>query len=304
MKGIFYSVVTLLFLAPLILLMITYLNYAETTTSSFTTKALGDKMVSFSTSIDSDLPRASYIISKRAVDSAVVHVDTTGVPLDDAEVRLKELMTNGTLYGNLSTLDFTFNSWIIQLKQKGQSFGFNTSARLASLSIVPSDNYNLLVSVQLIVNVTDKTGTMRLDRLYGGSSVIPIGDFIDPLYTLKTNGIIKRTITIPNITVFGQQNLDYAVAKKFYMRSTSGPSFLDRLEGRLTIGPKYQGITNIGLETIVNLPELQANGLPVKQDQSAVDYLYFDTAMQSGTPVNSSYSWLRLDAEHKVKFGV
>ena len=84
------------------------------------------------------------------------------------------------------------------------------------------------------------------------------------------------------------------------MPAPSGPSLLDRMEGRLAATTA----TN-GLETLVSLPDLQANGLPVKPDQNSADYLYFDTVVQSGTPVNqSSYAWLRLNAEQASRYGV
>ena len=116
---------------------------------------------------------------------------------------------------------------------------------------------------------------------------------------------LSRIIKKANETIYGVEKFDEAVANQFYMASDDGPSFLDRLEGSLSISPKYQTGSQIGIESIVDLSELSAVGLSIKPSQSDIDYLYFDSATHSGYPVNdSSYSWLRIDSDHANTYGL
>ena len=152
------------------------------------------------------------------------------------------------------------------------------------------------------VNASNPSADMQLYRIFKATVPVSIEGLDDPLYTLKTNGVLKRAIKKPNITISGAQNFDVAVGQGFYMSSNQGAGFLDRLEGRLTPSGKYD---SGGLESIVYTPSLQANGIIVKPGQTDIDYLYFDSAAYPGSPVNqSSYSWLRIDAQHAATYNI
>lgn len=305
MKGIFYSIVTIMFVTPLVLFTFVYLDSVAENTGILTTKTAGDKLASYSSSVEDDLPRAVNIIARRAVESSANYVDTNGLALSDSESSIIELMSNGTLNGNLTNQGFTFSTWVSDLKQKGGSYGFSTDVGITDINVRPLDPYNIQVNVSIFVNMSDRSGTMNFYRVYTTARPVSVEDVIDPLYTLNTNGLLKRTILRPNMTVSGVQAVDISVASRFYMNSSAGPSFLERLEGKLTRAVKYENYTWIGLETFVNLPELQANGLPVKGNQSSLEYLYFSSSAFGGQLVNqSSYNWLRLGAGDAARYGV
>ena len=304
MKGIFYSTITLIFIVPIVFFAFVYLDAARSAAEGSTAKAIGDKIISFSKSVDSDLPRTMDIVVKRSVEANVKYIEENGVPLDNAEARITEAMTNGTVFGNSTVLNnFTITSWANTLNAKGGRYGFNTNIGIISINITPLDSYTIVVGVIISVNVSHPTGETSLYRVYDTEIPVSIEGQIDPLYMLNTNGLLKRTIEPPNITVYGAANFDAAVAREYYMQSQGGPSFLDRLEGRLV--SKYANATNIGLETFVFVPELQANGLTVKPNQNSIDFLYFNSSTHSGQQVNSSaYSWLRLNNEQAARYGV
>jgi len=301
MKGIFYSLITALFVIPLLFLATVYIHDVQSAAEGYTAKAVGDKMASLAKSVDNDVPRATKIIARRAVEANIQHIEVSGTPLDDAQQRIVEAMLNGTVYGNVTSLDnFTLTGWAAELSRKGEAFGFATQVNVSDIAVAPYDSYHITVRVAVSVNMTDTSRQASLYRLYNNSYAISIIGTVDPLYLLNTNGIFKRTIEPPPVTIVDVVTLDMAVAGGYYMPAPSGPSLLDRMEGRLAATTA----TN-GLETLVSLPDLQANGLPVKPDQNSADYLYFDTVVQSGTPVNqSSYAWLRLNAEQASRYGV
>ncbi len=103
--------------------------------------------------------------------------------------------------------------------------------------------------------------------------------------------------------VWDLQNLTLFVKNKYYESSTNGPSFLDRLEGRLSLSSKY----GYGLESFVNLDELSSAGLGVNYQYSCVDYLYWSST--SGSSIRNGnydniFSWLKIDSNHANIYGV
>jgi len=101
-------------------------------------------------------------------------------------------------------------------------------------------------------------------------------------------------------------NFDKAVEEGFYMPSSDGAGFLDRLEGRLQGSGKYNTTNETtGLESIVFIPTLQANGFIIRDNQTTVDYLYFDASSNPGYRVNQTqYNWLRMDIEHANTYNI
>src|SRR3972149_11551786 len=298
-KGIFYSVIAMLFIAPLVLLVTSDLN----TKQDVKTKIIGDRLIAYSASIDEDLPRALAIMAKRALTEAIIYMDTNGTAFGDSAAVLKELMINGTLGGNASNANFTVSLWASILQQKGQLYGFNSDIKVLNLSFSSIDSYTVGVTINISVNATNPGASMELYRISRSTIPVSIEGLDDPIYTLKTNGILKRPVKRPNITVSGEPAFDAAVSNGFYMPSPEGAGFLDRMEGRLRPSGKYGA--SQGLESVVYIPFLQANGITIKPTQTNIDYLYFDPAAYPGSPVNqSSFSWLKIDAAHAGTYNI
>lgn len=302
MKAIFYSATVALFVIPLLLLSAVYLESMKSVSEEYTQKSVNDKLLSIAKSIDNDLPRAARIIGRRSLEANIQYIEINGIPLSDVEASMSEAMINGTVLGNITTLDnFTLTRWASDLNEEFRIYGLDSNISVLSINITQEDSYNVIVGVIISVNITDSTGNTNLYRIYDTRFYISIAGVIDPLYLLETNGVFKRTIVQPSQTVYGVGAVDSATASKWYMESANGPSLLDRMEGRLvnTYG------SGTGLETIVNLPDLQANGFTIKTDQVVFDYLYFDGVAHSGQAVNNSaYTWLRFDADHASIYGV
>jgi hypothetical protein len=92
-----------------------------------------------------------------------------------------------------------------------------------------------------------------------------------------------------------------------------GPSFFDRLDGRLNLSSfyanqslRYFGNAKIGIETFVNPYDLAAKGVAPKADMTWIDYLYW--ASEEGSQVqgvcsSGEYDFM-LDCPHAYLFGV
>lgn len=306
MKGIFYSVIVIMMIAPIVMYIVLYLGTTETQVEEISAKIKGDKMISYSKSVEQDLVRVLDITAKISISAAVSYIDMNGIPLNNSNDRLIEIMENGTIYGSeFALLDSnSLKDWIAEVEAKSNNYGFHTKINVIYINITPYDSFNLLLSALVSVNITDNRA-MKIYKIYNQTNIISIEGLEDPLYGLETNGLLKRKFT--RGTINSTEDLDNAVANHLYINSTQGASFLDRLEGSLTTSSKYSNMTSnqIGLETIVYLPDLSGAGLHVKTDQTNVDYLYFNESTFIGYPVNNTgYSWLKIDEEHASIYNV
>jgi len=300
MKGIVYSVIVMVILTPIIISSITYLGSVRTYGEEITVKIRGNEFSNFANSISYDLPRIVDITGKTAITAAVNYVDINGSGIDNSELRLKELVLQETIYSQKSPSMNTspILTWINRTISKGRDYGFESNIRIESLEIRQYDSFNIAFDITLTVNITDRTGKMEINRRFNRTVLVSIEGFDDPLYTLETNGYIKRKIKRNNLTIYGISTADYAIQHRFYMACTDGPEFLDRLEGKFTPSEK-------GIETFVDLSDLSIVGIPVNTGESIIDHQYFDLVPDPGNIIaGSSYSWFKLDDEHRSLYGL
>jgi len=92
----------------------------------------------------------------------------------------------------------------------------------------------------------------------------------------------------------------------YYQASDTGPSYLDRLEGRYHIDPKYYipGKT-IGIESFVD-KTIFPEGFPPMQDWTNIDYLYFSgsTGDKIIKGISNSGNEFRIDSAHQQNYSV
>jgi len=357
-------------------------------------------MNNFYDTIVEDAPKALDIISKRAISSAVSYVFTNGVGLDQADLRLKELILNGTLNETEEALmkDSTFTVWIRKMEEIGDLNGFKTNITAKKFEVKAYDSFNILIETELQINITDEQGTASLRRNETVNQITSIESFEDPTYPLNTFGkvppnVITRSsywgnftsnpiaatgdnswfygesviilssgnigavsdknqkvlvtdnvagieatvnqfgavvseadivggITISfvdntvaamsilpnntNLLVDGNNgkvwlidNLKRSVEGSYYHPSLKGPSFLDRLEGKLEVQTKYQEQTTelIGLESFVDKNYIASYEVPVDEEKTNVDHLYFSLTSYPGQQVKGLGSTFRIDQE-------
>ena len=158
-------------------------------------------------------------------------------------------------------------------------------------------------------NMTQSVSTLnQFGGVVSESTYVP-GGFSQPYIGGATNAL---TLINNNTRVFldsqtkkiwDLQNFTMFVKNKYYKASADGPSFLDRLEGRLNLSSKYK----YGLETFVDLNELSSAELGVNYQYSCVDYLYWNSTLGSSIR-NGNYdpmfSLLKIDQNHANIYGV
>ncbi len=308
-NGVFYSLLTISMLSLLLVYNQSYIGAVQSQGEQASLRFRGAELYNFVDGINDDFPRILDISARRALISAVSDVVSSGVALTNSEDGIKELMVNGSLRGTAVVLMDTsnFNYWMSTIENMGSRRGFNASLALTSLEVKQLDAFHLFVNASLEANASDYFGTMNFSKTYYATDIVDLANFEDPLFPINTRGLTKKPVVPAPHDFNGVQEVEAAITNNYYMPSPEGPSFLDRLEGKIRVSTSHASnqSTTIGLESVVFLPGLQAQGLDVKQNQTTADYLYFNSTDIHGYQVlNSSYLWLKFDQDSATRYNV
>jgi hypothetical protein len=324
--GIFYSLMVLSLLAPIVFYIISYMGAIQTQGEQMTVKFEGIELANYADSIALDVPRVLEIASKRAIVAVIDYSDTNGVGVNDSEGELQSLVLNNSFSNTQEApimLNSSFANWINSTQQIGQNHGFVANITVRNLRINYTDPFTVNFSIELYANITDRIGSMRLERAYNATTVVPIEGFTDPIYPLNTRGLVERTIRKANMTINTTTAVSLMINNSWYVNNSDAPSFLERLQGctyPLDAAHHCSGkYPNMGIESFVYLPELINHTCTgslcpqVKPNATMVDHMYFNAT--TGTPpyvpgynvtgvTNVAYDWFRMDPIHNNTYVV
>ncbi len=390
MKGQFYSVLAIVMIIPIVMFISYYVIYYGGETGIYK-NVVADQMHQVEKSMENDFGKAMVTSGKRALIAGDDYVVMNGEPVEDAVNAIRELMVNGTIGGNESLLmvNNTLSNWTHKILSVPVNFRVNLS--FSGLEISPHDSFHIKASAMLNVSVSDELGIGRIERkniLY--EALIPVEGAEDPLFTLKTNGVLTRSVRISpypyrarklvvgganssgncsgevtfnksecsskilvtentsgvNFACFSGvvieesanlsgisgcyitgngsavERISQAISDTGYRKvyidemtkavwhlpireeidngyyfQGNGPDFLKRLEGDLNSSGN-------GMETFVNLPELQAYGIPIKENVVSVAYIYFRDQDYIGYPVRGLQTWFRINRTFAERYGL
>ena len=305
-KSFFYSIAVLIVLTPLIALVVFYSMTSAQTSSSGVSKVVSREAVNFVNSIDYDFERALATSAKSAVVSSISRVISQGQPLADARLSLESLAYNGSFQDSSSVYPSMGSnylySWASAMQNLSLYYGLNSTISLSKSNVSVSSagpfSLSFTADISVFAQPLSNPGAFNFSKKYSASTVVSIAGFEDPLFALNSQGLVSRPFSQNESNVVGVAALDQAVAQKRYVPNAGAPDFLNRLEGNLSASA-------FGIETVVNPNEFTAQDLPV-HNQSHSDHLYFNSTLPDlGLRVTgSSYSWLKLDCEHSVFYGV
>ena len=291
---------TILALAILSLFLVSYTFYTAIKSREPINKRVRT-LNDFVYSVEQDLPRQLYISGFRIIFLFEKKLIDTGKPITDFNESFQEMFYNGTYRGIREEIMRGANFSGIQafLNEKARRINVNISLTNPSLNVSQDDPWNIKLSLKVDMLITDKTALAQWNRTSIINSYIPIDNFEDPLYILSTNGTvtnkINKTIYEPFVNGSSIVNLALHVNSEnsYYIASTKAPSFLDRLQG-------INSANENGIESLVYRTKL-----PMQQDKSVVDYIYF--AAQNPTPiykVSGMPDWFKLSDESLDDYGV
>lgn len=261
----------------------------------------------FASGLEKDAERGLFIASFRAVLGAEDTILSTNKFLDDAKAGILEAMTNGTINGtSISGMDkSTLYEWRSRMVSSAAKLGMLLNISFNDLSVNQSSPLNVEFAAIISFNITDTANTATFFKSKRVTTSISIIGFDDPIYAVFTGGRIIRQINITPYEGNYASGLDTTNLKdhinRLYYANSTGPSFLMRLEGNLNNSPSG---SPIGIESIVKLPDLAEQGLPV-YERSSIDYIYFGNATPTIYIINQTFEdWLRLDEDHLYKYQV
>ncbi|NIO21454.1 MAG: hypothetical protein GTN76_12115 [Candidatus Aenigmarchaeota archaeon] len=382
MKGQFYSVTAILIAIPIILFVSFYM-VSQTRGSNIYERIVSDQVHQLEKSLENDFDKALVTSCKRSLIAAGDRVVLNGTPLDNSVLRIKELMENGTLYGEevILMLNNTLGNWTQRITNVPTNF--QVSLSYSGLDVDIHDYRNVKASAKLDVSVSDTLNIARVEKSnIDYETLVSLTHMEDPIFPLKTNGVLTRIIRFSpfsyrakkivvgstnsegscsgNVTfekgecdstkilvaqnttgvnfachkgVVIEQSVDLSNDTNCYVTgngssvtlinttitetgyqkiyldnetisvwhlpikleldngyyfSGEGPDYLKRLEGNLESSQN-------GLDSLVNAPELESVGIPIKEDQVSLDYLYFSGQDYIGYRVRGLPDWFRIN---------
>ncbi|MBS3082270.1 hypothetical protein J4416_05095 [Candidatus Pacearchaeota archaeon] len=292
-KGVFFLAITMIIIT---LLMTSYTLRTGIQERKVIQKRV-ETMNSFVNSMQQDIERKIFIAGFRSIFTLENKIIETGSYIENVNASFQEMFFNGTLNSQDEPIMIgaTFNNITNDLQSLGEKININVNLTNPKLNINQIDPWNLQVTLNINFSVTDNTNLSSWNSPLTVIATIPLYYFDDPLYTLNTRGIIAIKI---NQTTYNPLNnsvlLDHTT-NQYYKSSIEAPSFIDRLEGNISINSIN------GIESLVNIQNLQSKGLDTEQ-KSIVDHIYFSSSNPSFCHISGLPSWFNIDNENLAQY--
>lgn len=287
-RGIFF---TSLVLVILTLFLLSYTFFTGINERQSIQKRV-ESMNSFLNSLEKDIPRQLRTSGFRIIFLLEKRIIETGEYIDDIDMRFNETFFEGSVYGEITNETLlimegaTFSGIIDSINEKASKVNVVVTITDPSIEITQDDPWNIKVIFNANLSLQDQNNLASWNKIESISAYIPIKNFEDPIYPVETGN--PAVTNVINITPYDRFNssaelIDHAT-NSYYLNNTKAPSFLDRLEGNLTVSSPY-GIESLAVTKLTSIPGV-----------SIVDYEYF-----SGTPgqtISGLPSWFIIDTEH------
>jgi hypothetical protein len=296
-RGFVYSMIGVVVMIILLSIFINSRDSSRASKSyseSMAIKAMDEKIQS----IQDDIERGAYIVGFRTVLSLDDMVATSGNYVTYLPLAFEEIFMNGSFDGeNITYMEnMSFNTFMTNLKDSFDELQLNIDADVKGLEIFHEGSWHVTVAVKMEMNISDKAGLASWSDNHSFSAEVPIVEMTDPVYVVKTSGLVMNQIFRTNITDFVSgndvSNLEYHNKNMLYKESKWAPSYLKRLEGDMS--PDEHGI-----ESLVYIPTLQNQGI-IPLNRSVVDYIYFADSnwVLEKYQVEGMEDWFYLDKDH------
>jgi len=194
MRAQFYSLTAILVAIPIILFLSSYM-LSQTRGPDIYERIVSDQVHQLENSLENDFGKALVTSCKRSLIAAGDKVTLNGSPLDDSAMRLKELMENGTLYGEGTILMFnnTLGNWTDRISKIPTNYHVNLV--YSDLDLGPYDYRNIRASAKFNISVADVLNVASMERGdINYETPVSVEYMEDPVFPLETNGVLTRVI--------------------------------------------------------------------------------------------------------------
>jgi hypothetical protein len=313
-KGVFYLLLTAIFISVMVIVFLSYHEYSFTNKQKVVETrimALND----FIKSIESDSKNVIRITGYRALIAIEDYV-ATSVQYFANDSDMQEHFRKAFYYGNFTTnctlnppnpltdpnciangaLNYTqmdilndsaYINYLQKLKEIAAKLGIDIDINVTDINFNQSSPWSVEVVVTTNIIISDQRNLSSWNFMRNYTTEVSIIDIRDPVYSVYTFGRapnpIRKWPGVWNDTlhfVIGNDitNLMNFTNSSYYVNNTLAPSFLMRLEGRLN-----ESSACCGIESFVNIPKLSDQSIPYNSSRSIVDYIYL-----SDKPINHS----------------
>jgi hypothetical protein len=305
-RAIFYSILSILFVSLAVFALITYSSANRLRSQMYVVETRVYAMNDLSSDIEDDLGREMYISGYRALSAVVNYVVTSGTFVADTQNSFEEAFMNGTVENSSSALmaDSTFPDWLARIQSIGDKLNVDISMKLSNLTIYHVAPFQVNVSADVELNLTDPE-VANWSRRLKISRTIAIDGFEDPVYVVNTYGkmtnrlnstIYESRYTKGSGASFNPVNLSMHANNSLYAQNVNAPSYLMRIENNL-------GASQFGIESMVNINALKEHGITAKQ-KTVIDYIYFSDSSPASYKVKKMPAWFMIDISRSAKYMV
>jgi len=306
-RGVFYTILSIMFVSFAVFIVTQKTGDYRYTDEMSIIQTRVYSMDAFLDDIEDDLQRELYITGYRSISSLVEYIISYGEFIDDIDFRFQEAFMNGTINNETIVLmvNNTFPDWLERVTNQGKKMGVFMNMTISNIQLYHVSPWFVNVSADFAFNITDMANTAKWNRTLSLKSKIDIHGFEDPLYIINSLGrmtnFINNTSFEGNYTTgsgasFDPDNLLNHTLGSYYATHNDAPSFLMRFENNLSASP-------YGIESMVNLPELQSQGLDI-YEKCVLDYIYWSGSSPTSYQVNKMPLWFRIDSSHITKYQV
>ncbi|MGC9309344.1 MAG: hypothetical protein ACP5D2_01460 [Candidatus Nanoarchaeia archaeon] len=292
-KGVFFTAMAIFLIS---LFFISYSIY-DVVSDRDAIEARIESLNNFVFSIEADMSRQLYITGFRTIFILENEIIETGQAVD-VNNSLQELFFNGSLNDEDMQLmqGARLEDMADRLQDWGEKINVNVTLDDVEIYFYQEDAWHINTKMHAHLLVEDLADLVLWNKTIETEAKIPITNFEDPLYLLETNGAIANKIKKTPYTFSDDSNLSNHVSGGYYLASSEGISFINRLEGK-------QESSQYGIESFVDLSEFSAQGLSTK-DKSCIDHIYFSSDNPNSCPVSGMPSWFRIDEETDGRYGL
>jgi len=234
-------------------------------------------MNDFVKNLNSDIHRATHVSAFRTMIALEDRVANSGEFLDNVSESFKETFYNGTINGTDVEImsNSSFKDYILKVQSLAGEVGIMLNATVEEVHLSQSNPWDIDINVSILINMTDSGNKVSWVMRKDYYTSVPIENLRDPIYSVNTLNKIPNSVIRCNFTVLvtsdnDTRNLETCINQSYYLESGFAPSFLMRFEGNTSTDPNGNGI-----ESIVYIPVLSAQELPVSVNAVKVDYIYF-----------------------------
>lgn len=237
--------------------------------------------------------RALYLINQEIVEG------NPPTPVSDVGLLFNESFFEGTINGGEKPLlvDADFDAVKSRLQGRADRMNAEFEFNDTTISIAQEDPWNIKFTFSSNFTVKDKNNLASWSKTFVSVSNIQIEGFTDPMYAVKTGGNVLNSVKKTPYDPFASnpENLTAHIDGNYYKASASGPSFLQRMEGKFE-----EPGGNAGIESFVDPEELENSIEGYHAElKSVVDYIYFSEDSPSFCTVTPSpIYWFKLDNEN------